>query len=110
MPDAKPSRQMAFQITEFQYKEALLHLVAWFGDGIGGKDGKVKIGDKIDAMVPDEKKRDRYKAVLLIALKCWGQGIEPTAVKKIVCWRNEKGEPSAIEADVDGRQLHGEIV
>jgi hypothetical protein len=93
---------MAFQITEFQYKEYLGHLAAWFGKSIGSPGGTVKISEMIDSVVPDEKKRDRYKAVLLIALKCYGSEIDPLAVRKIVCWKDAAGKPGLIEADVEG--------
>lgn len=95
------SRQMAFQLTEYEYVQTLGKLVKWFGDV---RRPDVKIGDVIDGMEPDERKRERIQAVLVIAVRCYKEGIDPTAVRKLVCWRNEAGRPSEIEAVLDGRR------
>lgn len=99
-----PSRQMAFQMTEYEYVQTLARIVSAYEE----KDGKTTIGEWVDGFEPDPKRRDRVKAVLVIATRCNQQNIDPMRVKKLICWRNDKGEPSLIEATVDGRRVRGE--
>lgn len=98
------SRQMAFQMTEYEYVQTLARIVAAYEV----KDAKLTIGEWVDSFEPDPKKRDRVKAVLVISTRCTQQKIDPMLVKKLICWRNDKGEPSLIEATVDGRRVRGE--
>ena len=100
------SRQMAFQITELEYRQTLGRLMVMYEE----KDAKSTIGEWVDAFEPDEKKRDRLKAVLVISTRCHQQGIDPLAIRKIVCWRDEHGKPGLLEANVDGKRLHGDLV
>jgi hypothetical protein len=99
-----PSKQMAFQMSEYEYVQTLAHIVTMYEQ----KDAKSTIVEWVEALEPDPKKRDRIKAVLVISTRCTQQKIDPMRVKKLICWRNEKGEPSLIEAEVDGRRLRGE--
>ncbi len=96
---------MAFQITEYEYRQTLGRLVAMYDE----KDAKSTIGEWVDAFEPDPKKRDRIKAVLVISTKCNQSGVNPLAVRKLVCWRNEKGEPGLIEAEIDGRRVRADL-
>jgi len=95
-----PSRQMAFQMTEFQYLEHLKQLASIYDL----RDPALKIEDWLERAEPDEKKRDRLKAVLLISVRCHKNGIDPMRVKKLVCWRDAEGKPSDLEALVDGNR------
>jgi hypothetical protein len=106
MADAKPSKQMAFQLSEYEYRQALGRIAAEYG----AKDAKLTIGDWVDAFEPDEKKRDRLKAVLVISVRCNQQGLNPLAVRKIVCWRGPDGKPKDLEATVDGRKALGDTL
>lgn len=94
------SRQMAFQISEYEYRQMLGRIAAEYA----GKDAKLTIGDWVDAFEPDEKKRDRLKAVLVISVRCHKAGVDPLAVRKVVCWRGPDGKPQDLEATVDGRR------
>lgn len=85
-----PSRQMAFQLTEFEYREALKLFVSL-------REARVDIKGYLSA-VADEKKRNRLSAALLIAVKCHTDGTDPLRVRKVVCWRNERGQPGVVEA------------
>lgn len=99
------SRQMAFQLTEFEYKKTLGRIVAAYDD----RSAKDTIDDWVTRMEPDEKKRDRIKAVLVISVRCHSAGVDPLAVRKLICWRDDQGKPAAIEAEVDGRRLKGDL-
>lgn len=96
-----PSRQMAFQMGELEYKECLRAIVSRYDL----RDPKVALGDWIDSFEPDPKKRGRLRAAILIAVACQKEGVDPMAVRKLVCWRDEKGEPGRIEAEVFGGRL-----
>lgn len=87
-----PSRQMAFQLTEFEYREALKLFVTLRSKGVDVKD---YLG-----AVTDEKKRNRLSAALQIAVDCHTKKIDPLLVRKIVCWRNEQGKPGVVEAQL----------
>lgn len=86
------SRQMAFQLSEFEYQEALKLFIAL-------SDKKVSVKDYLSA-VTDEKKRNRLSAALQMAVKCNNEGIDPMRVRKIVCWRDESGKPGIVEAQL----------
>lgn len=85
-------RRMAFQLSEFEYREALKLFIA-----LANK--KVSVKDHLAAMT-DEKQRDRLSAALLIAVKCNNEGTDPLRVRKIVCWRNDQGKPGMVEAQI----------
>lgn len=85
------SRQMAFQLTEFEYREALKLFVTLLGKGVDVKDYL--------AAVTDEKRRNRLSAALQIAVKCHTAGKDPLLVRKIVCWRDPAGKPGLVEAE-----------
>jgi hypothetical protein len=100
MAAAKPSKQMAFQLSEYEYRQILGRLTVMYVE----KDAKSTIEEWVDAFEPDEKKRDRIKAVLVISVRCNNEGIEPLAVRKIVCWRGPDGKPQDLEATIDGKK------
>ena len=85
-------KQMAFQMSEYDYREALKLFVTL-------REAQVEVSDYI-AAVTDEKKRQRLQAALLIAVKCDKEGTDPLRVRKIVCWRNAEGKPGAIEVEI----------
>lgn len=106
MKTARASRQMAFQLTEYAYLEHLKKLTAWFGAEHlqGGRSELARtVRELLDGLPILEKDRDKYKAVVLIAVECVRAGVEPTAVEKLVCWRDADGRPGKIEATVRGR-------
>lgn len=90
------SRQMAFQITEFEFQETLKRLA----DTYDQRDPNLSIGEWIDSFEPDPKKRQRIRAVLLVSTELQKKGVDFMRVKKVVCWRNEKGEPGEIHMDL----------
>ena len=91
MEKAVKSRQMAFQITEFEYRESMKQLVSV-------QEQVASVIDWVDK-IPDEKKRRRMVAVLSVAVECHRKGMDPLSVKKIVCWRDDKGAPSIVEIE-----------
>ena len=97
------SRQMAFQLSEYEIRQTWGRLLVMYEE----KDAKSTIGEWVDAFEPDEKKRDRLKAVLVMSTRCHEQGIDPLAIRKIVCWRSDDGKPGMVEAVVDGRKALG---
>jgi hypothetical protein len=84
------SRQMAFQMTEFEYREALKMFIELREKGVDVKDYL--------ARVTDEKRRYRLSAALQMAVKCHAEGKDPLLVRKIVCWRDAQGKPGLVEA------------
>lgn len=84
------SRQMAFQLTEFEYREALKLFIALRGSRV---DVQAYL-----AQVTDEKRRNRLSAALQIAVQCHTDGTDPLRVRKIVCWRDPQGKPGPVEA------------
>lgn len=91
-----PSRQMAFQISELEYKDLLRRLVSAHSHKILG----MSPGDWIDTIEHDAKGRQRLKAALLISTRLHMEGVDPMKVKKIVCWRDDKGEPGEVQAEL----------
>lgn len=98
-------RQMAFQMSELEYRDCLARLVRAYDT----KDPSQTIGDWVDSTEPDLRKRDRLKAALVISMRCNGSGVDPLKVKKLVCWKNEQGLPGDIEAELH-RSAHGRQV
>lgn len=86
---------MAFQVTEFEYREALKSLIAV-------RDQVPSVTEWVD-QIQDERKRLRMQAILRIAVEFTRKGMDPLLVKKIVCWRDEKGAPGPV--DVELRKL-----
>lgn len=91
-----PSRQMAFQISELEYKNLLRRLVAAHSEKILG----MSPGDWIDKIEVDPKGRQRLRAALLISTRLHTEGVDPLRVKKIVCWRDDKGAPGEVQAEL----------
>jgi len=87
----KPSRQMAFQISALEYREAL-NLFAQLGDA-------TVIKGYLDA-VRDEAKRARLSGALQIGIKCSKDGTDPRRVRRIICWRGPDGKPGVLEAEI----------
>jgi hypothetical protein len=83
---------MAFQLTEYEYREALKLFIAL-------DHQRVAVKDYLQA-VTDEKRRNRLSAALQIAVKCHNEGTDPTRVRKIVCWRDDNGKPGVVEAQL----------
>ena len=84
------SRQMAFQVSGYDYLEFLKTMVR-----LGGA-ASVKAWIE---QISDEQRRRRMQACLLAAVKCNEKGLDPMSVKKIVCWRNEAGQPEQMELE-----------
>ena len=87
-----PSRQMAFQISEFEYREALKTLIF-------ARDEVDSITTWVD-QIPEETKRLRMQCVLRVAVDFHKKGADPLLVKKIVCWRDEKGRPGPVDVEL----------
>lgn len=87
---------MAFQVSALDYK-ALLKQIA---DHWSLKDPSMTIEQWFELIEDDPKRRDRLKAVLLISVKCHKNHLDPLLVKRLICWRNEKGEPGMVEAEL----------
>jgi hypothetical protein len=83
---------MAFQLSAFEYREAMKLFVLLDSRGVAAKD-------YLSAMT-DEKRRERLSAALQIAVKCHKDGTDPLRVQKIVCWRDEHGKPGVMEAQL----------
>jgi len=90
-----PSRQMAFQITELEI-HALLRRIAETYDL---RDKEKTIGEWIDSIDQDPKIRKKLEAVLVISIKCQKEGKDPMMIRKLICWRDEKGNPGQLEAE-----------
>lgn len=88
-------RQMAFQVTEFEYRESLKTL-------IDVRAQAPSVTEWVD-QIHDEKKRLRMQVILRIAVEFHRKGMDPLLVKKIICWRDEKGAPGPV--DVELRKL-----
>lgn len=85
-----PSRQMAFQVSGYDYLEFLKTMVR-----LGGAPSvKAWI-----SQISDERRRRRMQACLLAAVECNQKGRDPMSVKKIVCWRNDAGNPDQMEIE-----------
>lgn len=83
---------MAFQLTEFEYREALKLFVALQARGVNVKDYLT--------VMTDERKRERLSGALQMAVKCHAEGIDPLRVCKVVCWRDGQGKPGTVEAQL----------
>jgi hypothetical protein len=90
-----PSRQMAFQISEFEYRETLKTLIA-------ARDQVQSITDWVD-QIPEEKKRLKTQLILKVAVDFHRKERDPLLVTKIICWRDEKGRPGPV--DIQLRRL-----
>lgn len=82
------SRQMAFQLSALEYREAL-KLFFTLGDAPNIK--------AYLAAVPDEKRRNRLSAALQVATACSQAGTDHMRVRKIVCWRDDEGKPGVVK-------------
>ena len=90
-----PSRQMAFQITELEI-HALLRRIA---ETYPVRDKEKTIGDWIDSIDSDPKVREKLQAVLVISMKCQKEKRDPLQIRKLICWRDQTGKPSQLEAE-----------
>lgn len=88
------SRQMAFQLNEAEIHALLVRMA----DTYGTRSGRT-IGEWIDSIDPDPVTRQKLQAVLTISIRCEKEGRDPLNIRKLICWRDEKGEPSKIEAE-----------
>lgn len=97
------SRQMAFQLTEYRYREVLKKVTALYDlkeEGMGIKEWA-------EAVEPDERKRQEMLAVILISVKLHNEGKDPTKVRKLVVWRGPDGAPKDVEAEIDNVRVRG---
>jgi len=83
---------MAFQLTEYEYREAMKLFVTLQSRG-------VQVKDYLSVMT-DERKRERLSGALQMAVKCHKEGIDPLRVIKVVCWRDAQGKPGMVEAQL----------
>jgi len=93
------SRQMAFQLTEYEYREALKLFVTL-------REKEVDVKAYLGA-VADEKKRNLLSAALQIAVRCHTGGVDPLRVRKVVCWRDAQGKPGLVEAELSKGKVAG---
>lgn len=84
------SRQMAFQVSGYEYMEFLKVMV---------RLGDVDTLKAWIAQIKDEQRQRRMQACVLIAAKSNQMGHDPLQVKKIVCWRDDDGKPGKVEAE-----------
>jgi len=92
-----PSRQMAFQLNEAEFQALLLRIAETYPM----KGGKT-IGEWIDSIDQDPKVTEKLQAVLTISVRCEKDGRDPLNIRKLICWRDENGKPSKLEAEWKG--------
>lgn len=92
-----PSRQMAFQLNGAEFQALLIRIAETYS----GK-GEKTIGEWIDSIDQDPKVREKLQAVLTMSVRCGKEGRDPMSVRKLICWRDEKGQPSKLEAEWKG--------
>lgn len=85
---------MAFQINESEIHAILRRMVETY-DSRGTKTTSEWIG----SIEPDLTVRQKIQAVLTMSVRCEKEGRSPMNIRKLICWRDEKGEPSKLEAE-----------
>jgi len=92
------SKQMAFHIGQ---AEILKMLGIIYKHGPGKKDQT--LGDIVDAMGGDDKRKDKLRAVYVAMDQCVRQGQQDKAfrMKKITAWRTADPEKFDLETDFD---------
>lgn len=85
---------MAFQINESEIHAILRRMVETY-DSRGTKT----TSEWIDSIEPDLTVRQKIQAVLTMSVRCEKEGRNPMNIRKLICWRDEKGEPSKLEAE-----------
>lgn len=88
---------MAFQLNEAEFQALLIRIVETYG-----AKGNKTIGEWIDSIDPDPKLREKLQAVLTISVRCEKDGRDPLNIRKLICWRDEQGQPSKLEAEWKG--------
>lgn len=91
------SRQMAFQMNEAEFQALLIRIAETYHT-----KGERTIGEWIDSIDPDPRVRERLQAVLTISVRCQKDGRDPLNIRKLICWRDENGQPSKLEAEWKG--------
>lgn len=89
---------MAFQISESEIHSILRRMVETY-DSRGTKT----TSEWIDSIEPDLTVRKKIQAVLTMSVRCEKEGRNPMNIRKLICWRDEKGEPSKLEAEWKAR-------
>jgi hypothetical protein len=87
-----PNRQMAVQLNEYAYHQALMLFATLRNKGVDAKSYLNQIRD--------EKKQLRLSVALQVAVKCHMEGTDPLRVRKIVVWRDAEGKPGAIDVEI----------
>lgn len=89
-----PSRQMAFQISELEIHDLLTR----FAKGHEALKGKSAV-QVIDEIEQDPKVREKFRAVLVMSIRCEKEGKSCWNIRKIICWRGPDGKPGQLEAE-----------
>lgn len=85
---------MAFQLNEAEFRALLIRIVEAYGI-----KGEKTIGEWMDSIDPDPKVREKLQAVLTISVRCEKEKRDPLSIRKLICWRDEAGNPSKLEAE-----------
>lgn len=94
------SRQMAFQFSGAQLAAMI--------DKVGHLVGDVprqKLEEAIVEKFPDEKERRIARASVIVLVKCYDTSRNYAHVRKVIVWRDEKGEPSDIQIEFNGKLM-----
>lgn len=91
---------MAFQLNEAQFQALLIRIAETYN----AKSGKT-VGEWIDSIDPDPKVREKLQAVLTISIRCEKEKRDPWGIRKLICWRDQDGKASQIEAEWKDSQL-----
>jgi hypothetical protein len=91
----RASRQMAFQFSGARLVEMIDKVNALVGDV-----HREKLDAALAEKFPDEKECRIARASIVTLVKCYDNNIDYRRVRKVIVWRNEKGEPGEVHIEV----------